>query len=146
MSHYEWPLTKQGDVDRVGDVSTAGSNSVHTVQYHLRDRGFDLVVDGIFGPRTNAAVRRFQTSKGLAADGIVGPRTWPALIIQVRRGSTGDAVRAVQSFFTFLDRDGIFGPLTDAAVRDLQGNTGNVVDGIVGPETWATLLFVASEV
>ena len=146
MSHYDWPLTKRGDVDRVGDLGTPGSNSVHTVQYLLRERGSDLAPDGIFGPRTDTAVRQFQASKGLASDGIVGPRTWPALIVQVKRGSTGDAVRAVQSFFTLLDRDGIFGPLTDAAVRDLQGRTSNAVDGIVGPETWATLLFVASEV
>jgi len=105
-----------------------------------------VVVDGIFGPRTEAAVRQFQQSKGLVADGIVGPRTWPALIVLVRRGSQGDAVRAVQSFFDLLVQDGIFGPLTDAAVREFQDNLALVVDGIVGPETWSTLLFIASEV
>lgn len=39
----------------------------------------DLRIDGDFGPGTEAAVRQFQTSKGLAPDGIVGQKTWSQL-------------------------------------------------------------------
>jgi peptidoglycan hydrolase-like protein with peptidoglycan-binding domain len=107
-----------------------------------------VAVDGIFGPKTDAAVRAFQQSRSLAVDGIVGPKTWTALIIQVRQGSQGDAVRAVQEEFQFrtgepgqgLQVDGIFGPNTDAAVRGFQQALQITVDGIVGPVTWRALV------
>jgi hypothetical protein len=39
-----------------------------------------LVVDGLFGPRTAAAVWAFQQAHGLIVDGIVGPQTWQSLL------------------------------------------------------------------
>ncbi len=39
-----------------------------------------LDVDGIFGARTDAAVRAYQYVMGLAVDGVVGPKTWAALL------------------------------------------------------------------
>jgi hypothetical protein len=42
-------------------------------------RSAGLVVDGVFGAKTEAAVRAFQRASGLIVDGIVGPVTWHAL-------------------------------------------------------------------
>ena len=44
------------------------------------DPGQGLAVDGVFGPKTRAAVRPFQQALGITVDGIVGPVTWPALV------------------------------------------------------------------
>lgn len=40
-----------------------------------------LVVDGIFGPKTQAAARAFQSAMRLTVDGIVGPQTWNRLLL-----------------------------------------------------------------
>ena len=53
---------------------------VRAAQYLLKNKfGYNIAVDGIFGPDTANAIKNFQTSKGLASDGIVGKNTWKAL-------------------------------------------------------------------
>jgi peptidoglycan hydrolase-like protein with peptidoglycan-binding domain len=42
-------------------------------------KALGIAADGIYGPQTRAAVRRFQRSNGLAVDGVAGPRTLAAL-------------------------------------------------------------------
>ena len=41
--------------------------------------GYDIVVDGNFGPKTKQAVIQFQKDHGLVADGVIGPKTWAKL-------------------------------------------------------------------
>jgi hypothetical protein len=53
--------------------------AVVRLQGLLAAAGFAVSADGIFGPKTRAAVIAFQASRGLAADGMVGPKTWGAL-------------------------------------------------------------------
>lgn len=50
-------------------------NDVRWLQMALTKKGYSLVCDGIFGPKTDEAVRAFQADRGLAIDGIVGPAT-----------------------------------------------------------------------
>ncbi|WP_033342742.1 peptidoglycan recognition protein family protein [Catenuloplanes japonicus] len=53
--------------------------AVEAVQSSLASRGYTVSVDGQFGPNTEAAVRAFQTDRGLSVDGVVGPQSWIAL-------------------------------------------------------------------
>jgi putative chitinase len=60
-----------------------GSNghAVADLQRRLAAAGFDPgPIDGSFGPRTEAAVRRLQAANDLVVDGWVGPQTWGALL------------------------------------------------------------------
>ena len=53
---------------------------VQLLQLALKRAGAaNLALDGVFGSRTQAALRQFQRSRGLASDGIAGPATHRAL-------------------------------------------------------------------
>ena len=142
-----WPVLRQGP------NSTWPKVTVRSLQYLLNARGARLAVDGAFGPLTKNAVIAFQRAHHLAASGVADAGTWRALVITVRPGSTGPAVRAVQDQVNFRNNkngrtlavDGIFGLRTQAAVRAFQQGMalevrGFPVDGVVGPLTWQALV------
>lgn len=74
------------------------------------------------------------------------PGTGTTVLPELREGDQGEAVRTVQGLC--LSRhsnpgnvDGVFGPVTDKAVREVQARYGTGVDGIVGPKTWHVLIY-----
>ena len=57
-----------------------GTRSVREIQHALKDKGLDPGrIDGVWGRKTIAAVKQFQSQQGLTADGVVGPKTTAAL-------------------------------------------------------------------
>lgn len=64
-----YPSVKKGD----------HNDTVELLQELLVVNGYNLKVDGIFGPVTEIAVREFQKAHNLRVDGIVGPFTWKEL-------------------------------------------------------------------
>jgi len=61
----------------------SGGDEVEELQKRLRDAGFSPgAIDGRYGPGTEAAVSAFQASEGLLVDGIAGPRTLAAIGIE----------------------------------------------------------------
>ncbi|MEX1279586.1 MAG: peptidoglycan-binding protein [Acidimicrobiia bacterium] len=144
---------------RLISVGDSGE-SVRDVQHRLGALGYDHAPDppGEFGEGTDGAVRRFQTDRGLDPDGAVGIRTWQSLVesgfhlgdrvLYHRRPMLrGDDVAELQRRLNDLgfdaDKvDGIFGPLTAAAVREFQHNRGIGEDGIAGPTVVTELVAV----
>ncbi|MGH2823395.1 MAG: peptidoglycan-binding protein, partial [Thermoleophilaceae bacterium] len=124
---------------------------VRALQRELRALGWQPGrVDGLFGPRTERAVVRFQDAAGLRVDGIVGPQTRRALNgarrNPLRRGA-GYTEPAGSQHVRELQRelrrsglrpgpvDGVFGPRTEAAVIRLEHNRGLPQDGVVDART-----------
>jgi N-acetylmuramoyl-L-alanine amidase len=106
----------------------------------------------VFDDALEAAVRAFQQRRGLVADGVVGVQTlralegarWHlgdrALLLTEGPLMRGDDVATLQERLVVLGLlpgpvDGVFGPLTDRALRELQRSLGVEPDGVCGDAT-----------
>jgi len=78
------PLTWPKLVVQVQNGSTGDAvrGVQEVIKFHDQSdgEGTPIQIDGIFGPRTEAWVRGFQTAVETASDGIVGPITWRAMV------------------------------------------------------------------
>ena len=121
---------------------------VKLVQLMLHEKGYDSgTADGIFGTKTESAVRSYQKAKGLLVDGIVGTNTYAKLFTEclLKDGSRGELVKALQTRLNEQgygagNADGIFGSNTEKAVKALQSASGLTADGKVGKNTWTALV------
>ena len=121
---------------------------VRTLQLLLASAGFNPgPIDGIFGGLTESAVTSFQTSHDLPVTGQVDQATLDALSevaeepeILYERGDSGPQVEAIQDQLAATGYnpglvDGIFGPMTEAAVTGINSVYGLPGDGGVTQET-----------
>jgi DNA invertase Pin-like site-specific DNA recombinase/peptidoglycan hydrolase-like protein with peptidoglycan-binding domain len=148
------PIQKAGDEPLArgsGYGAPDEARRVRSLQRTLRRLGWSPgPVDGLFGPRTEAAVVRFQRAARLAADGITGTRTSRALRLAEPRPLRVGAgygrpdgsprVRSLQARLRALHLrpgppDGRFGPKTAAAVLRLQAAAAAPLTGVVDRRT-----------
>jgi peptidoglycan hydrolase-like protein with peptidoglycan-binding domain len=61
-------------------------DDVTALQQNLAKLGYDVTPDGIFGPNTDAAVRKLQSAFGYTVDGIVGEGTASLIAAQIGYG------------------------------------------------------------
>ncbi|MER2057480.1 MAG: peptidoglycan-binding protein [Niallia sp.] len=111
--------------------------------YATQGKFTKLVEDGYTGPRTKAAyIRVYQHLVGVAVDGIFGPKSKAATPIVQKGKSSATWNKFVQGVLYCLGYDpkgfdGIFGNGMLAAIKQFQKDKKLVVDGIVGPNTFA---------
>ncbi len=149
-------------------IATRSGNSgavVESMQEKLNDLAGhyaaipEIKSDGKFGSATSEALRIFQLLFALTSDAVMGKKTFSALMAAweaqktgspaavpapyggtvLVKGSSGDAVRILQSFVGGITVDGKFGSGTEQAVRVFQAVNGLTVDGKVGTKTWNAL-------
>ena len=122
------------------------------------------VVDGSYGPLTEARVKEYQKSKGLTVTGVTDAarsgtplmgktttdlddtddddqpagevrRPHPAAVVAGARPST-----ALQKAIGRLTVDGSYGPLTEARVKEYQKSKGLPVTGVTDAKVWKALM------
>ncbi|TML56770.1 MAG: peptidoglycan-binding protein [Actinobacteria bacterium] len=121
--------------------------------------GGGLVIDGVFGPRTNAVTRRFQQEAHLKPTGVVDLRTWERWIgasvtccgagLPSFRGPFGTRPDAYVAWWQLaLDRwlaqrrlpglviDGVYGNITRSKTALFQSRTGLGATGVADRRTW----------
>ena len=122
---------------------------------------FNLTPDGIVGKATWYKLVYLYVGVTQLSELVSQGQTFYAVQFQypgvLREGDRGDEVKVLQYMLALLEEfdsalspvgiDGVFGPSTARAVRNYQGVTGLVVDGIVGEDTWNSLYrnFVMAE-
>jgi lipoprotein-anchoring transpeptidase ErfK/SrfK len=143
-----------GTLALAGSARAQGDPGIGALQVGLRARGlYAGPIDGLFGPKTAKAVRALQRRRGLVVDGVPGPQTraalgrygrprlgsrllhvgafgWDVAVFQFMLARCGTAPGAVDAFF---------GTQTRKAVYLYQRRAGLLRDGVGGPNTLARL-------
>ena len=145
---------------RAHDWSQAG---IRTAQQQLKDSGYyNGSVDGIDGPATRAAIRKYQADKNLTVNGRLDRETRSKLGVSNGTATTGEANRSAaepqtgqpvansasisaaqrslqKKGFYKGNIDGNMGPETQAAIREYQKNSNLTVTGKLDQATLSGL-------
>jgi peptidoglycan hydrolase-like protein with peptidoglycan-binding domain len=111
-------------------LGSKGSD-VSSLQSLLNANGANLSVDGIFGEKTLAALRDYQSRSGISVDGIAGAQTWGAL-----NGASAAGTSATQTSGTAGDYTGAY----DTSPIYASGSGTSVQTSTAGGAAYASAL------
>jgi peptidoglycan hydrolase-like protein with peptidoglycan-binding domain len=125
----------------------------------LAQKVIGVTADGKFGPMTATALGAWQTKNGVSATKKLDNATWSKMValklipsrapahplekyvdVVLKRGSTGEAVKALQKAIGGLTVDGSYGPATETRVKEYQKSKGLTVTGITDAKVWNALM------
>lgn len=109
--------------------------SVKALQVMLDENGYAVEADGIYGPKTEAAVKAYQKDNGLKVDGLAGVETMGSLNNAASKTSTGTTLKDK------LKAEGTFVPIDELKAAGTTGSdpdTGKDVPTVVTPSTGGT--------
>lgn len=145
-------------------------SAVSAIQNLLRNVGYDIKVDGIFGTETRRAVRDFQSVYGLIPSGRVDLETFEMLAFISGRnyeykpvriipkmleggvfspGDESNVITIIQAMlselaviydFEPIRINGVFDSDTGNAIKQIQRNNLLPDDGIINSQTWNALV------
>lgn len=112
-------------------------------------KGLKVTADGVFGPKTKAALVAFQGTQAIAPTGITDRAVWDRLetkdypliayrALTLQQGSTGAVVVVLQKALR-LTADGSFGANTTTAVKAVQLRAALAQTGVVSGWTWVAI-------
>lgn len=134
--------------------------SIKDIQTALKKLGYYTgAVDGVSGPNTQNAIKKFQRAEKLTADGVVGPAT--AKLLTGSASSTSQTAKAASSSSTIVSNkdiqgalkklgyyagtvDGVSGSKTRSAIKKFQAANKLTADGVAGPATRSKLQVAVS--
>ena len=106
---FSLPTTGNAAAFRLGDSGAA----VTEIQRALASAGYDITVDGDFGPATEAALINYQKDHGLEVDGLAGPAVYRSLLGQefptVSRGLMGGNRRLIATAMQYMGVPYVYG-------------------------------------
>lgn len=108
-------------------MSSKSKELVQRIQHELARKGFDPgPIDGVWGRKTEKAVRAYQLANGLLADGIVGPKTSAALFGQALKPAPADepAIPWFQEARRLIGVSEVVGPGNNPTIIDWAKGSG----------------------
>ena len=111
------------------------TNQIKTVQTKLKNWGYYTgSVDGIYGPKTRAAVIKFQQKNNLVADGIVGSKTAAALGMSLTSQTSSDLYLLAKCIYAEARGEPYAGQVAVGAVilnRVKSSSFPNTISGVI---------------